>query len=113
MTKLDDFTLNILCNPEVIEVNQDPLGQCARVVGKPGKTFVLAKDMEDGSMAVGLCNRGEYETVVSVSWGDLGLKSPQTVRDVWRQKDLGTFDGKFESRVPRHGVALIRLTPAR
>ena len=23
MSKLDEFTLNVLCNPEVIEVNQD------------------------------------------------------------------------------------------
>ena len=30
MTKLDPFTLNVLCNAEVIAVNQDPLGQQAR-----------------------------------------------------------------------------------
>jgi alpha-galactosidase len=30
MEKLDDFTLNILCNAEVIEVDQDPLGRHGR-----------------------------------------------------------------------------------
>jgi len=35
------------------------------------------------------------------------------VRDLWRQKDLGTFDGGFETEVPRHGVVLVRLFPAR
>ena len=63
MAQFDEFTLNILCNPEVIEVDQDPLGQCAHRVGsgQPGKTFVLVKDMEDGSKAVGLCNRSGLE----------------------------------------------------
>ena len=79
MTKLDAFTLNILCNPEVIEVDQDPLGQCARVVGKPGKTFVLVKDLEDGSKAVGLCNRGEIETKVASQWSDLDLTGEHKV----------------------------------
>ncbi len=30
MSRLDEFTLNMLCNPEVIDVNRDALGQCAR-----------------------------------------------------------------------------------
>ena len=113
MTKLDEFTLNILCNPEVIEINQDPLGQCARVVSLTGKTFVLAKDMEDGSKAVGLCNRDEFETTVTVNWDDLGLTGKHTVRDLWRQKDLGAFAGKFEATVSRHGVMLVRIAPTR
>ncbi|MDP4205408.1 MAG: NPCBM/NEW2 domain-containing protein, partial [Bacteroidota bacterium] len=32
MSQLDDFTLNLLCNDEVIEVNQDPLGKQASPV---------------------------------------------------------------------------------
>jgi len=111
MTKLDTFTLNILCNPEVIEVDQDRLGQCARVVGQPGKTFVLVKDMEDGSKAVGLCNRGEIETKVTSQWSDLGLTGEHKVRDLWRQKDLGAFIGKFEATVPCRGVVLVRIVP--
>lgn len=109
MTKLDEFTLNILCNPEVIEVNQDPLGQCARVIGQTGSTFVLVKDMEDGSKAVGLCNRSEKETSVTAKWKDLGLAVRQSVRDLWRQKDLGVFEGEFTAKVPRHGVLLLRV----
>jgi len=34
MSKLDEFTLNVLCNPEVIDVNQDPMGECAMVIKK-------------------------------------------------------------------------------
>ena len=60
ITRLDEFTLSLLCNDEVIEVDQDPLGKAALRVAKDGDLEVWAKDMEDGSKAVGLFNRGEF-----------------------------------------------------
>ncbi|MBL8234286.1 MAG: putative Ig domain-containing protein, partial [Bryobacterales bacterium] len=56
MARLDDFTLNVLTNHEVIDVNQDVLGKQARVVRKTAEELVLAKPLEDGSLAVGLFN---------------------------------------------------------
>jgi len=53
MNRLDEFTLNVLCNPEVIEVDQDPLGESAQVVPLPEKTFLMVKGMEDGSRRSG------------------------------------------------------------
>jgi len=113
MTKLDEFTLSLLTNDEVIEVDQDPLGRQANRVAWDGDSQVWAKDMEDGSKAVGLFNVDEIETTVRVRWSDLGLKGRQRVRDLWRQKDLGTFEGWFETKVPRHGAVLIRLFPVK
>jgi alpha-galactosidase len=109
MGALDPFTLNVLCNPEVIEIDQDPLGQCARVIHKDEDTFVMVKDMEDGCHAVGLFNRGEAPATVSVRWTDLGLKPNLYVRDVWRQKDLGKFKSSFTAEVPRHAGVLLRV----
>ena len=109
MSKLDEFTLNVLCNPEVIEVNQDPLGQCARVVKLDEDTFLLVKDLEDGTKAVGLCNRGEVKASVTAKWSAAGVSGRQPVRDLWRQKDLGKFSGEFRAEVPRRGMVLIRI----
>ncbi|MBI5821910.1 MAG: NPCBM/NEW2 domain-containing protein [Verrucomicrobia bacterium] len=109
MSQLDPFTLNVLCNPEVIEVNQDPLGESARVVKLTDDTFLMVKRLEDGSHAVGLCNRGETTETITAKWSDLGLTGKQTVRDLWRQKDLGKFEGQFTATVPRHGVVLVRV----
>jgi alpha-galactosidase len=111
MDKLDDFTLSLLTNDEVIEVNQDPLGKQARRIAQVGNTEVWAKDMEDGSKAVGLFNRGIVESPVSVKWSDLGVSGKQVVRDLWQQKDLGEFDGSYSAKIGRHGSALIRVTP--
>ena len=110
VTRLDDFTLGLLCNDEVIDVDQDPLGRPGRRVAKDQKLEVWAKDMKDGSRAVGLFNRGESAATVTARWADLELSGPQVVRDLWRQKDLGQFDGRFEATVPRHGVVLVRIS---
>jgi alpha-galactosidase len=113
MGKLDDFTINVLCNPEVIDVDQDPLGQCAKVVDLGNDTFVMVKDLEDGAKAVGLFNRGEMETTVTARWTDLGVAGRQAVRDLWRQKDLGDVAGEYTAKVPRHGGVLVRVQTAR
>ncbi|MGA2174375.1 MAG: NPCBM/NEW2 domain-containing protein [Verrucomicrobiota bacterium] len=112
MTKLDEFTLNLLTNDEVLEVNQDPLGRQAARVAQDGQLEIWAKDLEDGSKAVGLFNRGDEETTVTAKWSDLGLTGKQAVRDLWRQQDLGASDGPFQASVPRHGVVLVKVTPA-
>ncbi len=109
MTRLDEFTLNVLANPEVIAVDQDPLGQCGRVVPLDGDNFAMVKDLEDGAQAVGLFNRGEMPATLRIPWADLGRNGPQHVRDLWRQTNLGVIEEAFDARIPRHGVALIRV----
>jgi alpha-galactosidase len=109
MGRLDEFTLNVLCNPELIEVDQDPLGQCARVVPLKNGCFVMSKALEDGGQAVGLFNQGELKTTVTARWSDLGIHGRKMVRDLWREKNLGRFEGEISAEVGRHGVALVKI----
>ena len=110
ITTLDPFTLSLLTNDEVIAVDQDALVKAARRVEKVGETEVWAKPLEDGSLAVGLFNLAEDEGPVRLHWEALGLKGRYRVRDLWRQKDLGTFNGSFSAKVGRHGVVLVKVT---
>ena len=112
ITRLDDFTLSLLTNDEVIEVDQDSLGRPGRRVSKDGDLEVWARPLEDGSLAVGLFNRGEGMRTIEAKWEHLGLQGPQKVRDLWRQQDIGVCEGKLEAYVARHGVVLVRLWPA-
>ena len=114
MEKLDAFTLNLLTNDEVIDVNQDPLGKQATCVQTIGELRIYEKELEDGSRAVGFCNFGQEKVNLSYKEFDkLGLTGRQRVRDLWRQKDLRTVDTKKEAltvEVPVHGVLLYKFT---
>ena len=112
LEQLDEFTLNLLTNDEVLEVDQDPRGeQAAQIVGG-SRIQVWAKTLEDGSHAVGLFNFSDTAQTVSVTWTQLGLNGPQQVRDLWRQEDRGVQPTGYGVEVPRHGAALIRVRPA-
>ena len=111
ISRLDEFSISVLCNPEVIDIDQDPLGQCARVVRLDENCFVMVKELSDGSKAVGLCNAGELPAEVTATWSDLGITGKRIVRDVWRQKDLGEFEAAFKAPVARRGVVLVRILP--
>lgn len=111
LDELDDFTLNLLTNDEVLAVNQDALVKQATRITKDGWAQVFAKPLEDGSWAVGLFNRGVINQNVTVDWSKLKLSpsSSHKVRDLWRQQDLGSFPEKFTAQVEPHGVVLIRV----
>jgi len=109
MARLDEFTLNILCNAEVIAIDQDPLGKQGRIVRKTADEFILAKPLEDGSVAVGFFNLTIAPKTIEATWSDLEIKGKRRVRDPWRQKTIGPADGKYAATVAPHGVALVRL----
>jgi alpha-galactosidase len=114
LTKLDDFTLSLLTNDEVIAVNQDPLGKQATVVSRQGEAGVMAKDLEDGSKAVGLLNPGDsLSQKITLKWSDLGISGKYIVRDLWRQKDLGIFSDEFFADVRPHGAMMLQLRKAK
>ena len=96
---------------EIIDVDQDPLGKPGFRVSKNGDVEVWKRELEDGSIAVGLFNRGEELAMVTASWSDLGISGSHPVRDLWRQKDLGNFTIQYAERVERHGVVMVKISP--
>ena len=82
LERLDDFTLNLLTNDEVIAVNQDILGKQATPVLIDGDIQVWVKELEDGTKAVGVFNLGnqivDYKFVLSKA----GLPEKVKVRDL-------------------------------
>ena len=113
MEKLDDFTLNLLTNDEVIEINQDPLGKQATCVQTIGELRIFVKELEDGSRAVGFCNFGI--DIIDLPYKDfekIGLNGKFKVRDLWRQKDISTIEtktGELILKIPAHGVTLYKF----
>ena len=111
MSNLDEFTVDLLSNDEVLDVDQDPLGKAAVCKTRQGTTEVWARPLSDRTWAVGLFNRGRHAAPVTVQWPDLGLKAKENlpVRDLWQRKDLGKFKGSYTQEVRAHGAALIKV----
>jgi hypothetical protein len=103
---MDDFTLNLLTNSEVLDVNQDPLGKQAQRIKTDGDIQIWAKEMEDGSHAVGFFNLGETDADYTLDFNALGFKDVKEVRDIWRQKNV-TADKTV--KIPTHGVYLFSI----
>ncbi|HEV2436089.1 MAG TPA: putative Ig domain-containing protein [Verrucomicrobiae bacterium] len=112
LNQLDAFTMNLIDNDEVLAVDQDALGEPAVMVAKDGDTCVYARNLEDGSKAVGMFNlNGDRAATVTVKWSDLNISGQHEVRDLWRQKDLGQFTGSFPMPVAPHGAELVKISP--
>jgi alpha-galactosidase len=123
--QLDDFTLNLLTNDEIIEINQDPLGKSARLLSEEEGVQIWAKPLEDGSYAVGLFNVADFGKTPETyfRWGDeksktftfdfnkINLKGKYQLRDIWQQKDLGSFNNSFKTDIRHHGVLMLRMYP--
>ena len=113
MAQLDDFTISLLCNFEVNDVNMDPLGLQAYPYYSDDTYVTYVKHLEDGSMAVGMFNKTAEPKEIGFIPKSLGLRGDQTIRDLWRQKDLTTIPAKerFDTMVPAHGVVLVKIYP--
>ena len=107
---MDKFDLNLVANHEVLAVNQDALcKQGCRVTNKQDSFEIWAKDLADGGKAVGLFNISEKDQVLRVTAQELGIKG--RIRDLWRQKDIGTLEDSFSARVSPHGVVFVKVRP--
>lgn len=106
-------TRDILTNKEVIAVNQDPLGRQGRRVWKDGDLEIWGKQLQDGSRAVALLNRGPSRELVPLKWEQIGYPGNLTasVRDLWAHKVIGNFIGRFAAMVESHGVLMITVRP--
>lgn len=109
LSQLDPFTLALLTNDEVLDVDQDPLGRAAERVWKQGRVEVWARPLSDGTVAVGLFNRGLAPATVTARWSDIGVHGHQPVRDLWLRKNLGRFLDAFSATVPRHGMVFVKI----
>jgi alpha-galactosidase len=108
----DAATLALITNDEVLAIDQDPNGVAATRAVAQGGLEVWVRTLSDNSKAIGLFNRTKDAASVNLKWSDTGLMGKQTLRDVWAQKDLGTFADQYSATVPSHGAVLIRTRPA-
>ncbi len=111
---MPDDVKGILTAPEVIAVDQDPLGLQGDLVRAEDGLEVWARELADGSRAVVLFDRSAEPREIPVRWADIGweAKDRVQVRDLWERADRGAFAEGFSATVPSHDVVMLRLRRA-
>jgi len=103
-------TKGLLTNSEVIAVDQDSKGIQGRRVWQEGPLEIWAKPLADGSQAVGLFNRSESAIQMALDFKVIGGPAAAKLRDLLNHKDLGTAQNSYTTEVPKHGVALLKVS---
>ena len=103
--ELSPVDRDILLNPEVLAIDQDPLGQQGRVVTRRRGVWVLRKPLASGATALSFSNVSPLRARRRFSLASLGLAGRPDVRDPWARESLGPLDhlsidlARHESRV--------------
>lgn len=106
-------TLGTLLNPDVLAIDQDPLGKQAVRVGASGTTETWVKPLADGSVAVALVNRGDAAAEISTTATAIGLTASRvTVKDAWTHA-VSEAAGQVRAEVPPHGVSLLVVSKSK
>ena len=130
MSTLTPEAMDLLCNKELIALNQDSLALQAYVAKHDinDSTYVFVKDietLEGTTRAIALYNPSETPKFVSIDYADIQLEGVTQVRDLYEHRDLvvtgkkakryakanAEFTGSTLSRVvPAHGCRIYKIT---
>jgi alpha-galactosidase len=110
---MTDETKSILMNTEVIAIDQDPQFQPVMEVSSDAGVEVLMRPLQDGSVAVGIFNRGSDAATGSFLRSSLPARfngKKLRVRNLWKHADEAMKGDSFMVVVPRHGVVMLRIS---
>lgn len=106
---MDEFTLKLLTNSEILDIHQDEIAIPAKTMFHDETKEILVKELSGDAIAVGLFNLKSETQTIELNFDQLGLTEIQSIRDLWRQKDIGLYKNAFSANVRPHGVVLIKI----
>jgi alpha-galactosidase len=108
---LPQSMINVLENPEILAVDQDPLDIQGVAIDSTANGTVYSKVLSGhGRRSVVLLNTSGAAQSMTIQFADAGLSGNVSVRDLGAQQDLGTFAGSYTTTVPADGTAMLLLT---
>jgi alpha-galactosidase len=121
LSKMNAATKAILCNREVIAVDQDSLSVQGFRYSSENGVEAWFKPLEKGSWAACFVNRGDKDAALSWDWAKRPVKDGLSgrelafeevaykVRDFWRRKDWGATSAVLRTTLKAHDVVMLRL----
>jgi alpha-galactosidase len=109
LRKLDDFTLSLLTNDEVLSVNQH--GSDARELFRNDGLAAWSAASRPQGVYVAVFNLRDALATVPIKLAQLGIGTAARVRDLWQRADLPKVRVEFSPRILAHGAGLYWLSP--
>lgn len=130
MTKMDEFTLSLITNDEVIGVDQDSSGNhqlfshdgfvawIADVPNSMEKYLAVFNTRDKPAPPSEVPDNAKLPVApaaarIPVPLADLGFTGSCHVRDLWQKKGIGEFTGEFAPEINWHGAGLYRVSPGK
>jgi alpha-galactosidase len=108
---LSTAMINLLKDPAVIAVDQDPLDIQGVAVASSATGTIYSKVLSgSGQRAVVLLNRTSSAANMTVTFANTGLGGTVTMTDLLAQTSLGTATTSYTTSVPAHGTAFLKLS---
>ncbi|PON41249.1 Glycoside hydrolase [Parasponia andersonii] len=110
---LENVTLGLLSNMDVIAVNQDKLGVQGKKVRKDGDLEIWAGPLSNNKTVAVLWNRGASNAIVTAYWSDIGLNTTTVVtsHDLWTHSIQPEVKEKISANLESHACKMYVLTP--
>jgi len=111
ITSIDDKTLEIIKNEEIIAINQDVACLPPTLEKSMGETEIWVKPLgskDSNEKAIAILNRKNQKAKVSFNFSEIGFDKELEIRDLWAHEDLPCSE-KFEASLPAHGIIMLRV----
>jgi len=109
LTQADDWTVSLLTNQEVLEVDQHSIGNRVAFSSDQITAWTADSASDSAKHYIAVFNRSESTQAIRRSWKELKLEPGKyMLRDLWEHKDLGEADS-LDVTIPSHGVAFYAL----
>lgn len=102
----DDYTLSLVTNPEVINVNQN--SEKPLLLYNKGGIAVWQTKIENCT-AVAVFNLSDEEKHYKLSFSDLGIENVRAVRDLWARKDTPKCENDVTVSLKPHSSAFFEI----
>ncbi len=109
----DAWTWSLLTNPEILAVNREGSAPF-EVFSRPGAAAHASAAPDGKSKFLAVFNLSdEGPSDIRVWLEDIEMFGRVVVRDLWTRADLGAREDFIDVRLPAHGSALFKISPAR
>jgi len=109
---MSDEVREILTAPEIVAVDQDPVGRQGRLVRRGDDIDIWMRTRANGDRAIAALNRGSVAQEVGISLDEVGV-APGTnvrVRDLWKRNDVAQTRREIVIPTSANSATVLGLT---